>query len=293
MLSVEQPVGTFTIIPPIRRTPRDGLLAREVPIPSQVSQPTPPADAQNQGGVGQVVGFTPAPAISWRESMGMGGRHHHLPVPDQQPGGVEEEVPGGAQEADEESITATESGAASTTTTQVPDAGRVEAREEEGELPSSGSQEAMLPPGLTIVYSSPMSHVLVSLSLEAISIHSSTQSSHPSAGLTLPPPAQEALAMAHLERTLGLVRSAITKATPSSSYTTQATQPPAEAAHTMNNEWYWAINNDGWYKYKPDQHISRVKLCWENPDMPDYTAYLKPEMQAGNPMLVTADTANP
>jgi hypothetical protein len=54
----------------------------------------------------------------------------------------------------------------------------------------------------------------------------------------------------------------------------------------MNNEWYRAINNDGWYKYKPDQHISGVKHCWENHDMPDYTTYLKPEIQAGNPMLM-------
>jgi hypothetical protein len=92
--------------------------------------------------------------------------------------------------------------------------------------------------------------------------------------------------MAHLERTLVLVRSAVTEATPSSSYTMQATQPPAEAAHAMNNEWYRAINNNSWYKYKPDQHISRVKLRWENPNMPDYATYLKPEMQAGNPMLM-------
>jgi len=54
----------------------------------------------------------------------------------------------------------------------------------------------------------------------------------------------------------------------------------------MSNEWYQAINSDGWYKYEPDQHISRVKRRWENPDMPSYAAYLKPEMQAGNPMLM-------
>jgi hypothetical protein len=117
-------------------------------------------------------------------------------------------------------------------------------------------------------------------------VHSSSHSSHPSAGLTLPPSAREALAMVHLERTLALVRSAVAEATPSSSYTMQATQPPAEVAHTMGNEWYRAINNDGWYKYKPDQHISGVKLHWENPDMPNYTTYLKPEIQAGNPMLM-------
>jgi hypothetical protein len=92
--------------------------------------------------------------------------------------------------------------------------------------------------------------------------------------------------MVRLERTLALVRSAVTEATPSTSYTMQATQPPTEAAHTMSNEWYRAINNNGWNKYKPDQHISRVKHRWENPTMPDYATYLKLEMQVGNPMLM-------
>jgi hypothetical protein len=101
----------------------------------------------------------------------------------------------------------------------------------------------MLPQGLTIVLSSPTLHVPVSLSPEAISVHSSSQSSHPLVGLTPPLPAREALAM-YLERTLALVRSAVTEATLSSSYTTQAMQPPAEASHTMSNEWYRAINND-------------------------------------------------
>jgi hypothetical protein len=110
-------------------------------------------------------------------------------------------------------------------------------------------------------------------------MHSTSQfSSHPLVGLPPPPLAHEALAMAHLERTLMLVRSVVAEATPSTSYTTQAMQPPAEVAHTMSNEWYRAINNDGWYKYKPDQHISGVKHRWENPDMPDYATYLKPEM---------------
>jgi hypothetical protein len=54
----------------------------------------------------------------------------------------------------------------------------------------------------------------------------------------------------------------------------------------MSNEWYRVINNDSWYKYKPDQHINGVKLHWENPDIPDYTAYLKLEMQARNLMLL-------
>jgi hypothetical protein len=83
-----------------------------------------------------------------------------------------------------------------------------------------------------------------------------------------------------------LVRSAVAKVTPSSSIMTQVTQPSGESAHIMSNKWYRAINNDSWYKYKPDQHISGVKLCWENPDIPDYTSYLKLEMQARNPMLL-------
>jgi hypothetical protein len=52
--------------------------------------------------------------------MGMGGRHHCLSLPDQEPGRAEAEAPGGAQEAAEESIAATESGAASTTTVKLP-----------------------------------------------------------------------------------------------------------------------------------------------------------------------------
>jgi hypothetical protein len=171
MLLVEQPTNTYTIIPPIKRSPRNGLLAGEIPIPSQASQSTPLEDTQNLGGVGRVVGFTPAAAISWQESMGMGGRHHCLPVPNQQLGGAEEGMPGGAQEEAEESITAAKSSAASTSTTQVSDARQVETGEEESELPSSGSQEAVLPPGLTIVLSLPISHVPASLSPEAISVH--------------------------------------------------------------------------------------------------------------------------
>jgi hypothetical protein len=136
--------------------------------------------------------------------MGMGGRHHHLSVPDQQPRGAEEETPGGAQKAAEESITAAKSSATSIIITQVQDAGGVEAEEEESKLSSSGSQEPALLPGLTIILSSPTSHAPASLSPEAISIHSFTQSLHPLAGLTLLPPACKALAMMHLKRTLVL-----------------------------------------------------------------------------------------
>jgi hypothetical protein len=154
----------------------------------------------------------------------------------------------------------------------------VEAGEVQGKLTSSGGQETMLLPGLTIVLSLPTMHMPINISPDPISVHLSSQSSHPLASLTPPQPAHEALAMAHLEQTLTLVRSAVMEVTPSSSFTTQAMQPPAEAAHTMSNKWYRAINNDSWYKYKPDQHISRVKLRWENPNIAEYTAYLKLEI---------------
>jgi hypothetical protein len=218
--------------------------------------------------------------------MGMGGRHHLLPVPKQQLQGAEG-APRGVKETTEVSSTATESDTIGTAAIPIPVPRHVETREAQGELSSLGGQETSLPPGLTIALSSSSPHTPVSLSPEAISMHStSNSSSHPLVGLTPPPPARRALAMAHLESTLALVRSAVTEATPSTSFTTQVMQPPAEAAHTMSNEWYRAINNDGWYKYKPNQHISGASLHWENLDMPDYATYLKPEIQAGNPMLM-------
>jgi hypothetical protein len=156
----------------------------------------------------------------------------------------------------------------------------------QGKLSSSRSQEMMLLPGLTIVLSLPTMHTPINISPDPISVHSSSHSSHPSVGLTPPSSAHKALAMAHLERTLALVRSAVVKATPFSSVTTQMTQPSREAAHIMSTKWYRAINNNGWYKYKPDQHINGVKLHWENPNIPDYATYLKPELQARNLMLL-------
>jgi hypothetical protein len=171
-------------------------------------------------------------------------------------------------------------------TIHIPVPRHVEAGEAQGELSGSRSQETMLPLGLTIVFCSPMMYPSIDISPDPISVHLSSHSSHPSAGLTPLSSICEALAMVHLERTLALVMSAVAEAAPSSFVTTQAMQPTGEAAHTMNNEWYWAINNDGWYKYKPNQHINGVKLCWENPDIPDYATYLKPELQAGNPMLL-------
>jgi hypothetical protein len=93
-----------------------------------------------------------------------------------------------------------------------------------------------------------MEHAPINISLNSITIHSLSHSSHPSARLTSLPLAHEALAMAHLERTLALVRSAMTEVTPSLSFTTQVTQPSKEPAHIMGNEWYRALMSDGWYK---------------------------------------------
>jgi hypothetical protein len=52
VLLVKHPANTFTIILPVRRSHRNGLLEREVPIPNQALQPTHPEDTQNLGGVG-------------------------------------------------------------------------------------------------------------------------------------------------------------------------------------------------------------------------------------------------
>jgi hypothetical protein len=112
------------------------------------------------------------------------------------------------------SSTAAKSNTTGIAAVPIPASGHVETGEIQGELSSSGGQETSLPPGLTIDLSSSLSHAPVSLSPEAISMHfTSHSSSHPLAGLTLPPSAHKALAMAHLERTLTLVRSAVAEAT--------------------------------------------------------------------------------
>jgi hypothetical protein len=55
--------------------------------------------------------------------MGTGGRHHLLPVPNQQPGRAEEETLGGAQEAAEASSAAAKPNTTDTAATQVSDPG--------------------------------------------------------------------------------------------------------------------------------------------------------------------------
>jgi len=70
--------------------------------------------------------------------------------------------------------------------------------------------------------------------------------------------------------------------------TVASTPLPASTTSEPTNEHYRALKTDSWYKYKPEQHVSYIKLRWEDPDNPRYAAYLKPEMQAGNPMLLGA-----
>jgi len=70
--------------------------------------------------------------------------------------------------------------------------------------------------------------------------------------------------------------------------TVASTPLPASTTSKPINEHYRALRTDGWYKFKPEQHISNIKLRWEDPNEPRYAAYLKTEMQAGNPMLLGA-----
>ena len=70
--------------------------------------------------------------------------------------------------------------------------------------------------------------------------------------------------------------------------TIASTPLPASTASEPINEHYRALRTDGWYKFKPEQHISNIKLRWEDPNKPRYAAYLKTEVQVGNPMLLGA-----
>src|SRR6266850_3601415 len=77
----------------------------------------------------------------------------------------------------------------------------MEAQETQGELPGAGSQETMLPPGLTIIPSSPLpQRSPIDISPDSSSHQRSSSSSHPSAGLT--PAAEASGGLAFLEQTL-------------------------------------------------------------------------------------------
>ena len=70
--------------------------------------------------------------------------------------------------------------------------------------------------------------------------------------------------------------------------TVSSTPLPTSTVSEPTNEHYRVLKTDGWYKYKPEQHVSHIKLQWEDPENPNYAAYLKPEMQAGNHMILGA-----
>jgi len=93
--------------------------------------------------------------------------------------------------------------------------------------------------------------------------------------------------MEFLERTLVMIQeevAAMTRPSP----TISSTPLPASTTSEPINEHYRALRTDSWYKYKPKQHISHIKLQWEDPNHPQYAAYLKPEVQAGQPMILGA-----
>jgi len=63
-----------------------------------------------------------------------------------------------------------------------------------------------------------------------------------------------------------------------SSSTVASAPLPASTASEPTNEHYRVLKTDGWYKYKPEQHITNIKLHWKDPENPNYAAYLKLEM---------------
>jgi len=134
----------------------------------------------------------------------------------------------------------------------------VETTETQGELPSTGSEEATLPPDLRIIPTSlPPQRALIDISLDSSSHRNSSSSSHPSAGLT--PAAEIPGSMAFLECTLEMLQEEV--ATMNRPSPTIASTPlPASTASEPTNEHYRALKTDGWYKYKPEQHVSHIKL---------------------------------
>jgi hypothetical protein len=106
--------------------------------------------------------------------MGMGGRHHCLPIPEQQQRGAEEGTSGGMQEMAEASVSTSKPSITWTTTILILVPGHVKTGEAQGELSSSRGQEAMLLPGLTIILSSPTMHMPIDISPDPISVHSSS-----------------------------------------------------------------------------------------------------------------------
>src|SRR6267142_6129417 len=162
----------------------------------------------------------------------------------------------------------------------------MEAQETQGELPGTGSQETTLPPGLMIIPSSPPpNRSPIDISPDSSSHQRSSSSSHPSAELT--PAAEVPGGIEFLECTLEMLQEEVA-AMNCVSPTVASTPLPASTTSQPINNHYRALRTDRWYKYKPKQHVSYIKLRWEDPDNPRYAAYLKIEVQAGNPMLLGA-----
>jgi len=134
----------------------------------------------------------------------------------------------------------------------------VETREMQGELPSAGGEETTLPPGLMIIPSSPPpQRAPIDISPD-LSLHQHLSPSlHPSAGLT---PAAEILgSIEFLEHTLKMLQEEVVGLNRPSP-TVASTPLPASTMSEPTNEHYRALKTDGWYKYKPEQHVSHIKL---------------------------------
>jgi len=106
---------------------------------------------------------------------------------------------------------------------------------------------------------------------------------HPSAGLT--PAAEVPGSIEFLECTLEMLQEKVAGLN-CPSPTISSTPLPASTLSEPTNKHYRALKTDSWYKYKPKQHVSHIKLQWEDLENLNYAAYLKLEMQAGNLILL-------
>jgi len=135
---------------------------------------------------------------------------------------------------------------------------RVETRETQGELPSTRDEETTLPPGLMIIPSSPpLQRAPIDISPDSSSHQHSSSSSHPSAGLT--PAAKIPGSIEFLEHTLEMLQEEVAGLN-CPSPTVASTPLPTSTTSELTNEHYRALKTDGWYKYKPEQHITHIKL---------------------------------
>jgi hypothetical protein len=171
-------------------------------------------------------------------------------------------------------------------TLTVPSSSRhVAPREAQGELPGSRNQEASCVPGLEVIPGTPPPHHSPTEAspdpTPQPSDPHSPHSSHPSAGLT-PFPGSP---VEQMRQALELVREAIHRVN-QSTHETPTEPSPSDTPPEPTNTYYREMLSDSWYHFKPDQHISYLKLRWEDPNNPTYARYLKPEVRAGNPTLL-------